>query len=198
MSYEEIEVKFIIDDLPSIRQRILAIGACLKTPRTYEDNVTFDTPDQQLRRQGRLLRLRRDQRHIVTYKEPSLTKHEDFKVLREYEVSVNDFAQMYAILEKIGLRPTLRYEKYRETFTYKNGELLLDETPCGVFLEIEGSQETIRDLAAQLGIDFKTRLTAGYGEIFEAVCATYNLHLPGITFDNFRSLHINLHACNLT
>jgi adenylate cyclase class 2 len=198
MSYEEIEVKFIIDDLAAMRQRILAIGACLKTPRTYEDNVTFDTPDQQLRRQGCLLRLRRDQRNIVTYKEPGLTKHEDFKVLREYEVSVSDFAQMHTILEKIGLRPTLRYEKYRQTFTYKNAELLLDETPCGVFLEIEGPQETIRDLAEQLGIDFKTRLTAGYGEIFETICATYNLHLTDMTFDNFHRLDINLHACNLT
>ena len=198
MSYEEIEVKFIVDDLAALRQRILTIGACLKTPRTYEDNVTFDTPDQQLRRQGRLLRLRRDRHARITYKEPSRSKQQDFKVLREYEVNVSDFAQMHTILEKIGLHPALRYEKYRETFTYQNAELLLDETPCGIFLEIEGPQDTIRDLAAQLGIDFKTRLIAGYGEIFEAVCATYNLHLTDMTFDNFHTLDINLHGCNLT
>jgi adenylate cyclase class 2 len=198
MSYEEIEVKFVIDHLATMRQRILAIGAHLKTPRTYEDNVTFDTADRQLRRQGRLLRLRRDQHNIVTYKEPGPTKHQDFKVLREYEVNVSDFAQMHAILEKIGLRPTLRYEKYRETFTYKNAELLLDETPCGIFLEIEGPQEAIRAIAAQLGIDFKTRLTAGYGEIFEAICTTYNLQLTDITFDNFSHLNIDVRICNLT
>lgn len=198
MSYEEIEVKFIIDDLPAIRQRILAIGACLEMPRTYEDNVTFDTPDHQLRHQGRLLRLRRDQHNRITYKEPGRSMHQDFKVRHEYEVNVSDFAQMHTILEKIGFHPALRYEKYRETFAYQKAELLLDETPCGVFLEIEGPQETIRDLAAQLGIDFKTRLTASYGEIFEAVCTTYNLHLTNMTFDNFYTLDINLHACNLT
>jgi adenylate cyclase class 2 len=198
MSYEEIEVKFIIDDLAAMRQRIIAIGAYLKTPRTYEDNVTFDTPDQRLERQGRLLRLRRDQHNIVTYKEPGLTDQQDFKVRHEYEVSVSDFAQMYTILEKIGFHPALRYEKYRETFTYKEAELLLDETPCGVFLEIEGAQETIRDLAAQLGIDFNTRLTASYGEIFKAVCTTYHLQLTDMTFDNFHTLTIDVHTCNLT
>lgn len=198
MHYEEIEVKFIIDDLATIRRRILAIGANLRTPRTYEDNVTFDTPDQRLRRQNRLLRLRRDQHNIVTYKEPGLTDPQDFKVRHEYEVRVSDFAQMYTILEKIGFHPALRYEKYRETFTYNDAELLLDETPCGVFLEIEGAQEIIRDLAAQLGIDFSTRLTASYGEIFEAVCTTYHLQLTDMTFDNFRTLHIDVHSCNLT
>lgn len=198
MSHEEIEVKFIIDDLAAMRQRILAIGAAQKAPRTYEDNVMFDTPDRQLRQQGCLLRLRRDRHNIVTYKEPSLTGHRDFKVLHEYEVSVSDFAQMHTILEKVGLQPALRYEKYRETFTCKNAELLLDETPFGTFLEIEGPQETIRDLAAQLGIDFKTRLTAGYGEIFEAICTTYHLPMTDMTFDNFNLLNIDLHTCNLT
>ena len=33
MPYEEIEVKFLIDDLPTMRQRVLAMGATLKTPR---------------------------------------------------------------------------------------------------------------------------------------------------------------------
>jgi adenylate cyclase class 2 len=54
MRHEEIEVKFLIDDLAAMRQRLLALGARLKTPRTYEDNWLFDTPDAQLTRQGRL------------------------------------------------------------------------------------------------------------------------------------------------
>ncbi len=198
MSYEEIEVKFIIADLPAMRQCVLAIGARLKTPRTYEDNATFDTPDRRLQRQGGLLRLRRDRHNVLTYKEPGPTKHQDFKILCESEVDVSDFAQMYTILEKLGLLPVMRYEKYRETFTYEDAEILLDETPLGEFIEIEGAQATIRDIAAQLDLDFKARLTAGYGEIFEAVCTTYNLHLTDMTFDNFRGLDIDVRTCNLT
>ena len=51
MRYEEIEVKFIVDDLPAMRQRVLAMGAQLKTPRLYEENIRFDTPEQRLARQ---------------------------------------------------------------------------------------------------------------------------------------------------
>ena len=46
MSHEEIEVKFLLDDLTAMRQRLLSMGATLATPRTYEDNLCFDTPDQ--------------------------------------------------------------------------------------------------------------------------------------------------------
>src|SRR5712691_12201463 len=81
MRHEEIEVKFLIEDLPAMRQRLVALGATLTTPRTYEENLLFDTPDTQLRRQGRLLRLRRDRRNRITYKEPTIHNDPDFKVL---------------------------------------------------------------------------------------------------------------------
>jgi adenylate cyclase class 2 len=198
MSHEEIEVKFIVDDLPATRQRVLDMGAQLKTPRTYEDNVLFDTPEHRLQKQALLLRLRRDQRHILTCKEPPLTADADYKVLNEYEVEVSDPDQMHTILEKLGFLPTMRYEKYRETFRYRDAEILLDETPVGTFVEIEASRTAIGDIATRLGLDFKTRLTSGYQDIFRAVCATYNLHLTDMTFDNFQTRPIDLRVCNLT
>jgi len=42
-------VKFLIEDLVAMRQRLVARGATLTTPRTYEENLLFDTPDAQLR-----------------------------------------------------------------------------------------------------------------------------------------------------
>ncbi|MGQ4809728.1 hypothetical protein NKDENANG_03153 [Candidatus Entotheonellaceae bacterium PAL068K] len=198
MGHEEIEVKFILEDIAAMRPRIVAMGARLTTPRTYESNVTFDTPDQHLKRHNRLLRLRCDQRHVLTYKEPAATAAPDFKVRREYEVEVSDFAHMHTILESLGFTPAMRYEKYRETFTYQHAEVLLDETPLGAFLEIEGSQDTIRTIATQLGLDFASRLTASYGGIFEAVCAAYKLSITDMTFANFRTLEIDLRLCHLT
>jgi adenylate cyclase class 2 len=176
----------------------MALGAALKTPRTYEDNIRFDTPDQRLAQQQRLLRLRRDRRNVLTYKEPALSDEQDFKVRQEYEVEVSDFAQARAMFEKLGFVPTLRYEKYRETFTYHGAEILLDEMPFGPFLEIEGSREAIRRIAAELGLDFASRLTSSYSDIFDAICTIYNLAITEMTFDNFRDLHIDVHACHLT
>jgi adenylate cyclase class 2 len=198
MRYEEIEVKFIIDDLQAIRQRVLAMGADCKTPRTYEVNVLFDMPDQRLQRQDCLLRLRSDHRHVLTYKEPAPAAEQDFKVRHEYEVEVSDFSTAQALLEKLGFVPVWRYEKYRETFTYQSAEILLDDTPCGTFMEIEGPREAIRVIVSTVGLDFETRLTASYGEIFAAVCAAYHLQVPDMTFENFRPLDIDLRTCHLT
>lgn len=198
MSHEEIEVKFVIDDVQAMRQRLLALGARTLMPRTYEDNLSFDTSDQRLQRQDCLLRLRRDQRAVLTYKEPAATDDPEFKVRREFEIEVSDFDQTRAILEKLGLAPSFRYEKYRETFGYHGADILLDETPCGAFVEIEASRDAIRTIAAELDLDFAERLTASYGTIFEAVCQAYDLPFRTMTFDNFRALTIDLRACHLT
>ena len=195
---EEIEVKFLLDDLAAIRQRLIAVGATLTVPRTYEDNVLFDTPDQHLLRQECLLRLRYDRGCVLTYKEPAATPDANFKVRHEYEVEVSNGAQMHAILAKLGFVPVWRYEKYRETFTYQNTEIVLDDTPCGAFLEIEGARDAIRSVAAALGLDFAARITASYAEIFEAVRTTYNLQCTDMTFDNLRSVPVNVRVCRLS
>ena len=198
MRYEEIEVKFIVDDLPAMRQRVLAMGAQLKTPRLYEENLRFDTPEQRLARQGCLLRLRRDRRNLVTYKEPLAQRDPEFKVLHEYEVEVSDFEQTIVLFEKLGFAPSQRFEKYRETFLYQGAEIVLDEVPFGTFMEIEGTRETIRTIVMALGLDFNARLTCSYHDIFEAVRSTYQLPFQDMTFAAFQALKIDLHACHLT
>jgi len=197
MRHEEIEVKFLSEDLVIMRQRLLALGATLATPRTYEENLLFDTPDAQFRRQGRVLRLRRDQRYRLTYKEPPIQHNSDFKVMQEYEVEVSDFDQAHTILTKLGFVLALRFEKYRETFTYQEAEIVLDEVPFGTFMEIEGPRETIRALATALEVDFDTRLVSSYVDIFDAVCSTYKLPVTDITFEAFRSLTVDLRTCQL-
>jgi hypothetical protein len=64
-------------------------------------------------------------------------------------------------------------------------------------MEIEAPREVIRSMATALGLDFAARLVAGYREIFEAVRSTYNLAVTDMTFEAFRSLAIDLHACHL-
>jgi adenylate cyclase, class 2 len=197
MRHEEIEVKFLIEDLSAMRQRLVALGATLTTPRTYEENLLFDTPEAQFRHQGRLLRLRRDRRNRITYKEPPIHHDLDFKVMQEYEVEVSDFAQAHAILTKLGFVLSLRFEKYRETFTYQEAEIVLDEVPFGTFMEIEAAQDIIRAIVTALGLDFQARLVSSYVDIFDTVCTTYKLPATDITFEAFRSLAIDLRACQL-
>ncbi|GIX46315.1 MAG: hypothetical protein KatS3mg131_0526 [Candidatus Tectimicrobiota bacterium] len=119
-------------------------------------------------------------------------------MLREYEVEVSDFDTMQALLTRLGFVVTLRYEKYRETFVYDGAKLLLDEVPFGAFLEIEGPRDAIRAVATKLGLDFAARLTASYGEIFDAVCSHYCLPCTDLTFAQFQGVHVDLRACQLT
>ena len=198
MQNEEIEVKFVLDDLAVMRQRVVDMGAILKTPRTYEHNITYDTAEGRLRQGGRLLRLRRDRRNVLTYKEPLPHEDADFKVRQEFEVEVSDFAQAQSIVERLGFATSMCYEKYRETFTFEGAEIVLDELPVGNFMEIEATRKQIRAITAALGLDFTARLRASYGDILAAVCTTYDLPLSDMTFDNFRHLTVDLHACHLT
>ena len=178
---EEIEVKFVVDDVADMRRRIVGLGATVKAPRTYENNVTFDTEEGRLRHGGRLLRLRRDRRNVLTYKEPLAQEDAEFKVRNEFEVEVSDFARAQAIVERLGFAASMRYEKYRETFSYRGAEILLDELPVGNFMEIEAAREEIRSIAAALGLDFGARLRGSYGDIIEAVCDAYELPLRDLT-----------------
>ena len=135
---------------------------------------------------------------MLTYKEPLPYEDADFKVRQEFEVEVSDFAQAQSIIERLGFAAAMRYEKYRETFTYEGAEIVLDELPVGNFMEIEATRKQIRSITAALGLDFAARLRGSYGDILEAVCTAYDLPLSDMTFDNFRHLTVDLHACHLT
>lgn len=49
-------------------------------------------------------------------------------------------------------RPVQSYEKYRETYHWGDVEVVLDETPFGDFVELEGENETaLKAVAAAFG-----------------------------------------------
>src|SRR5579863_9199277 len=56
--HEEIEIKLRVPDAAALRSRLKRLRAREITPRTYESNTLFDTPQQFLRRRGKLIRIR--------------------------------------------------------------------------------------------------------------------------------------------
>lgn len=101
---------------------------------------------------GRILRLRRiGDRALLTYKE-RLSSRSEVKRQREDETSVGDPDAMELILESLGFAAALIYEKRRETWRRGSAEIVLDELPFGLFMEIEGSEDEIREVESELAI----------------------------------------------
>jgi adenylate cyclase class 2 len=162
----EIEVKVRVASRPVLRKKMLALGAKKQCPRSLERNLVFDSPAGELRERGILLRLRGvGGRGILTMK-TAVQGDPAYKVRAETETAVADFAAAEAILRGIGLRPVFVYEKYREEFSLGRVQLMLDETPIGVFLEIEGEPTRIDATAMRLGYSRSDYLSASYLQLF--------------------------------
>jgi adenylate cyclase class 2 len=187
----EIEVKFHLPEVDSARKRILAMGAT-RSGRFPETNIRFEDGARSLQTQGILLRLRKDHRTTLTLKSRPPEPDKDFKVHRELEVQVDDFDTCRAILEGLGFHAEQIYEKWRETFSVGNTKLLIDTTPYGVLLEIEGQRSDIRNIADQLGLKWEERILLNYLEIFEIVRQEESLPFNDMTFDNFKLTPVDI------
>jgi len=210
----ETEVKFWVESLAAIRDRLVDLGAMQAGERVLETNIRLDRPDRSLSASGQALRLRRSQPSpprtglkpgtgegtkegraftSLTYKARLAGPGGEMapvKALEEIEVQVSDFHRMQAILERLGFEPIFLYEKYRETFRLDEVEVMLDELPYGCFVEIEGEISAIDRAAAQLGLAAAQRVSGTYLSLFEALRQRRNLPFRDLTFANFRELHI--------
>ena len=140
MSTLEIEVKFFLEDMETVRQRLQQAGA-RSEGRFFEYNICFENAAQDLHKTKSLLRLRKDNKTSLTYKTKPNGIDTDFKVLKELEVAISDFDTMVVILKALGFHREQVYEKYRETFTLGSTKICLDSMPYGNFLEIEGQKD---------------------------------------------------------
>ena len=187
----EIEVKFYLSDMDPIRDRIIELGA-VSRGRVFETNIRFDDADNHLIEKKSLLRLRQDKKTILTFKSEPPFKDDQFKILRELEVEVSDFATMKHILESLGFREEQVYEKWRETFILNSTNLCLDTMPYGDFLEIEGQKDDIKKLASQIGLKWKKRILLNYLAIFDVIRQKSNLPFYDVTFSNFINIRFDL------
>jgi adenylate cyclase class 2 len=161
----EREIKLRFDSADEARERILALGATPLHGRRLQEDALLDTEDEMLRRQRATLRVRSEGgKSLLTFKGPTLPGV--VKVREEHETVVADGAALLAILEALGLHIWFRYEKYREEFSGDDIVLAVDETPMGVFVEIEGGEDAIHAAARALGKTTADYITDSYRFLF--------------------------------
>ena len=90
----------------------------------------------------------------------------------EIEVDVDDGDGFEAILAGLGYVRVFRYQKYRETFRWRDVEIVVDETPIGTFVEIEGPVATIHEAARALGREPRDYIADSYAALFAAAGGT--------------------------
>ncbi len=183
----EIEVKFFLPDLNSVRESLIKLGA-RSLGRFFEVNIRFEDRDKSLIKKNALLRLRKDNRVTLTYKSEPEPHDLNFKIFRELEVEVSDFDVMESILKSLGFCTEQVYEKWRETLVLQNTHFCLDTMPFGTFLEIEGNRENIPDMARKLGLEWEDRILFNYLKIFDVLKRQENINFSDVTFENFKQL----------
>jgi adenylate cyclase, class 2 len=196
---EEIEIKLRVPDVAALHSRLIHLRARKILPRTYESNTLYDTPKKDLRRCGQLIRIRVERpassfgkrrliengAAVLTYKGPSppsrnasrtgrySKSRSRFKIKDEAEALISDGEQAARILRALGFRPAFRYEKFRTTYALpgiRGLKVELDETPIGIYLELEGPASGIDRGARLLGYGRQDYLKETYGSLYLADC----------------------------
>ena len=181
----EIEAKFYLPELLSIRDHLTSSSATLSSERVFERNWRFDTHDERFGDTGEVLRVRKDIQSYLTYKRPTTTPESRIEI----EIEISDAESATELLLALGFEVVTIYEKYRETFLYEESYVFLDELPFGHFVEVEGANvDTIREDSISLGLNWENRIPKNYLQIFDALRKRLSLNFSDATFENFSKI----------
>jgi adenylate cyclase, class 2 len=183
----ETEAKMKVPDLAPVREKLVSAGG-KRLGSWLENNCFYDTPDIRLRRQDRGIRIRvavdefGKRKCTVTMKGP-LQKGE-FKTREEIEFTADDPDAVEKILENLGLGLTLSFEKKRESWSFAECEVELDELPyLGKFVEIEGKTEAkISNARSALGLADLPLISSGYISLLSRYLEEHGIKDRKITF----------------
>jgi adenylate cyclase class 2 len=165
----EREIKLRFGGVDEARAAVLATGATPIRGRRFQEDCLLDTPDEMLRHHRSVLRVRMESsKSLLTFKGP--VQPSNMKLREELETVVGDGTLLLRILEELGFHVWFRYEKYREEFAIDDVIVAVDETPVGVFVEIEGSDQGIADTAVALGRGPADYLLDSYRALFSEHC----------------------------
>lgn len=172
-----------MESADSARRLLESAGFQQTRARAFEANTVYDTPELSLKRSRRLLRLREfDGENVFTFK--GVPVEGTHKTREEIETLVASAAQLHQILTRLGYEPMFRYEKYRTSFARPGdaGVAVLDETPIGVYVELEGAPAWIDETAAQLGLNAEAYITDSYGTLYLKHCEAHGIAPSHMTF----------------
>jgi adenylate cyclase class 2 len=187
----ETEIKFRVDDLSALAGRLQSAGFRLETPRSFESNTLYDTPDRQMRARTEILRIRSYASHWALTRKclpgPRIPGEDRHKHRVETETQIAHGAALAEYFLSLGLVAAFRYEKWRTEWADLGehgveGHCVIDETPIGNYAELEGSSEWIDRAALRLGVDSNDYITLSYGRLFDQWREQHHSAAEDLTF----------------
>ena len=151
MSFEiEKKYRLSVEERDRVRASLADAGAKF-IRRDREENTIYSSPA--LREIGAILRIRKtEERTILTFKQ-RIENAFDVKNQIEHETEIADAGAIEEIVSGLGLSPVIVYEKFRDTWTYRSVEIVIDELPFGLYMEVEGSVTAIKEAEILLDLD---------------------------------------------
>ncbi len=189
---QEIEVKFLLKDYSALMQKITDLQLPCSQERIHEFNLRYDLLDGNLVAQRQVLRLRKDTQARLTFKGPGIME-EDVLTRKEIELVVSDFDATNRLLEALGYQVIMMYEKFRANYLMDDALVLsVDETPLGLFIELEGdSPAQVRKAADVLGLDWDARINLSYSALLHIFNQSTGNSFHDLSFDIFEGLQVN-------
>ena len=148
----EVERKYKVsrEEIDRIRELLSEFGA-EDHGETFEENTIYR--GGKLDKIGGVLRIRRTgSGAILTFKKRVEGQFEA-KTQLEHESEIGSPEEIAEILDQLGFTKKLIYEKRRETWKFRGVEIVFDELPFGLFMEIEGPLTSILEAEMLLDLD---------------------------------------------
>jgi adenylate cyclase class 2 len=179
----EREIKLRFADAEQARDAILRAGATPLRGRRLQEDSLLDTSNDALRSRRCVLRVRVESgKSLLTFKGP--VQPSWMKVRDELETVVGDGSLVVRILEELGFYVWFRYQKYREEFSLDDVIIALDETPVGTFVEVEGGDHGIAEVAQALGCGPQDYLVDSYRRLYMCDCQARGIPIGDMLFDD--------------
>ena len=161
----EREVKLRFDSVDAARAAILTTDATPLRCRRLQEDYLLDDQQETLRQRRCVLRVRIESgKSLLTFKGP--VQRSAVKAREEVETVVGDGTTLLRCFEQLGYRVWFRYQKYREEYSLADVVLAVDETPVGVFVEVEGGEQGIAEVTRLLGMSAEDYVLDSYRGLF--------------------------------
>ncbi|MDO4283567.1 MAG: class IV adenylate cyclase [Clostridia bacterium] len=167
---QEIEIKFKIENVEHVKEKLRSAGCQLSEELHQKDTVFVSDLSDTKSDEGKIFTRIRS---VNGVNELNLKKQsKDLINSKEIEFEVSDYDKVYDFLNTLGLKKWVTVEKIRVTGVYQGFNICIDNVKyLGNFIEIEMVtedeniklyEEKILEIALELGIDINHRVNSHY------------------------------------